>query len=132
MADQNGIPTMSTVPDHFNMHFGDQGAGGIEDSQLALVGFIPDLFGYPMCAENHGSVIRNLIQLINEYSAFLSQGIDNESIVDDFMPHIDRCTKLFKCSLNDLDSTIYTGTKAPWIGKFNLDLFHWPVFPAIN
>ena len=44
-------------------------------------------------------------------------------IVNDFMADVDRCSVHCKCSFDDRNRTVNTGTKASWLGQQNFHIF---------
>jgi len=59
----------------------------------------------------------DLGKLFHEYGATFPQPVDDVSIVDDLVPHIDGCPENFDGTLHDFDGTVNAGTKTSGIGK---------------
>ena len=122
VANEHRIPACLTVPDDLHMNLGYQGTGGIEYFQATIRPRFPHRLGNSMRAENHGGVIRHLVQFIHENSPGAGEVIDNKPVVNYFMTDIDRRTKQFKRPFDNFDGPVYTGAKSPRIGEESL---HW-------
>src|SRR3546814_6463737 len=53
-----------------------------------------------------------LVEFVDEYGALGGQAVDDEAIMDDLVPHIDRRAVLRQRPFDDLDGTIDAGTEA--------------------
>ena len=57
-----------------------------------------------MRGENYRRIgIWNLIELLDEYGAFLLEAFDDIAVVHDLVTHIDRRAEAFECLLDGLD-----------------------------
>src|SRR3546814_9231224 len=74
----------------FDMDLGDQRAGCIEYFEPHLLGLDPHRLGHAMGRKHHNGAGRRFAQLINEYGAFLTQILDDITVMYDFMSHINR------------------------------------------
>src|SRR5690606_3463492 len=61
--------------------------------------------------EDYRCVVGHLIQLLDENRALCLERVDDEPIMNDFMPHIDRRTILLDRTLHDLDRPVHAGAK---------------------
>jgi hypothetical protein len=61
-----------------------------------------------------------LFEFFNEDGALAGKVIDHETIVHNFMAHIDRGTENLQCAFYDIDSTVDTGTKTTRVGKVDI------------
>jgi hypothetical protein len=66
-----------------------------------------------MRRKDHRPIIRNLVELVDEYRAQAAEPIDDELIVDDLMAHIDRRAEPLERELDDLDCAVDSGAEAP-------------------
>jgi hypothetical protein len=62
--------------------------------------------------EDHGPVVRDFVQLVDEHGAELPQPLDDEAVVDDFVAHVDRRTEPLQRELDDLDRAVDAGAEA--------------------
>jgi hypothetical protein len=62
------------------------------------------------------STIRHFVELFDKYRAFGLQAVDDITVVDDFVPDIDRRAMLFECKLDNLDSAVNASAKTTWRG----------------
>ena len=65
-----------------------------------------------MRREHDGPVVRHLVELIDEHRAELSQPVDDEAVVDDFVADIDRRAEPLERQLDDLDRAVDARAKA--------------------
>jgi hypothetical protein len=120
MTNQHALFSSGAESSHFNMDFGHQGTGGIENLQASALGLVLYRPGDAVRTEDHDRIIWHLGQLIDEYRAACAQIIDHMTVMHDFVAHIDRATEDFQRSINDVDRPINTGTKTPWIGEYDV------------
>src|SRR5262249_37149390 len=72
---------------------------------------------YAVRAEDDGGAVGHLGELVHEHRAARAQAVDHETVVHDFVAHVDRRTERFQRALDDLDGAVDTGTKAAGIGE---------------
>jgi hypothetical protein len=65
-----------------------------------------------VCRKDDGPVVRDLVKLIDEQRAEPTQAIDDETVVDDFVAHIDGRAEPLERQLDDLDCSVDTGAEA--------------------
>ena len=95
------------VPLGFDMDFRDQRARGVEEEHLAGAGCRWDRLRHSVCREYHRRVrIRDLVQLLHKNGAFGLKVVDDESVVDDLMSHVDGRTVFLQGQLDDLDGAV--------------------------
>ena len=70
-----------------------------------------------MRRKDHRPVVRNLIQLIDEYRSHVFQPINDEPVVYDFMANVDGRSEPLERELHDLDCAIDAGAKAARCGN---------------
>ena len=70
-----------------------------------------------MRRKNHRRRIRHFIKLFDEDRTAFAQIIHDETVMHDFVTHIDRRTEHFQSALDDFNRTINTGTEATWVSK---------------
>lgn len=94
-----------------------------------MIGLLAYLLRDTVCAEYYSCTVGYLIEFFNEDCALTGKVIDHETIVHNFMAHIDRGAENLQRTLHNIDGAVNTGTKTTWIGK--LDFYcHWLVIVA--
>ncbi len=74
-----------------------------------------------MRAEDHGCAVGHFVEFIDEdRAAARRQAVDDETIVHDFVAHVDRRAERFECALDDLDRAIDAGAEAAGVGEQDL------------
>lgn len=111
MADQHHVAAGPAMPRHFEMHLGHQRAGGVEHLQPTPLGFLAHGLRDAVRAEDHRGIVGHFVEFFDEDRTTLFEVVDNEAVVHDFVPHIDRRAQRFDRTLDDLDRTVDTGTK---------------------
>ena len=106
MADEQDMPSFLDQALSLPMHLGDEGAGGIDIGQPTGLRRCRDRLGHAVCGENHRSVVRHLVQFVDEDRAERSKPFDHEAVVDDLVPHIDGRTEPLEGKLDDLDRPV--------------------------
>ena len=71
-------------------------------------------------AEDQRRPLRHLGRIVHEDRALLLERIDDVSVVDDLMAHIDRGTESLERPLDDRDRAIYAGAEATRACEENL------------
>ena len=107
MADQEDIAARATMAQHLDVHLGHQRTGCVEYFQAAFGSLAAHGLRNAMRAENDRATRRNFVEFLDENRAALAQVLDHETIVHDFMAHVDRGAQGFDRALHD---------------------YHWPVF----
>ena len=115
VTNQHALAALATEAFHLEVHLGHQGAGRIEDLETALFSFGTDFFRNTVSTENNDRSTGNISQLINKNRAALTQLVDDKFIVHHLMAHINRRTKKIESTVDDINGTIDTSTKAPWV-----------------
>ncbi len=120
VTDQNDFQPLVVMPFRFHMHLGDERAGGIKVEHSARARILRNRFGYTVGREHDRSIrIRNFIQFLDKYGPLGAQRIDNEAVVDDFVPDIYRSAILFQRQFNDLYGAVNAGAEAAGRGQQN-------------
>src|SRR3546814_6021866 len=127
MADQDHFTAFSRIELDLDMDLGDQRAGRIEDRQLALARLLTHRLRNAVRRENASRTFRHFIDFLDEHRALGAQTLDDETVMHDFMTHIDRRTQHFERTLDDLDCPIDSSPKAARMGKQNIT--QDPAFP---
>ena len=73
-----------------------------------------------MRAEDQRRACRHLAQIFHEHRALRFQVLDDELVVDDFVPHVDRGTVRTERALDDLDRAIDAGAESAGLGEKDL------------
>ena len=84
---------------------------------MAAVGFLGHRFRHAVRGEHDGRALRYLVQLMNEDCALGHKLFDDEAIMDDLVPDIDRAAEPLDRALDDLDGTVHPGAEAPRTGE---------------
>ena len=100
------------VPGGLDMHLEDQRAGGIEHEHVALLGGRRDRFGDPVCRKDHGLVgLWYVVQFFHKNGTFGLQGINDKSIVNNLMAHVDGGAIFGQSQFDDLDGPVDAGAE---------------------
>ena len=90
VSDENDLPAQLVVAGHLHVNLRDQGARRIDDEHLARPRVGRNGLGNAVCRKDHGlSRIWYLVQLFHKNGAFRPQGINNITVVYDFMTDVD-------------------------------------------
>ena len=73
-----------------------------------------------MGTEDYHHIIGNFIDFINKYRAAISQLINHKFVMNHFVPHIHRGTKLIERQINNINGTIYACTETSGVSQFNI------------
>ncbi len=101
------------------MHFRHQWAGGIEDTQPPRRRLLLHRTRDTVSAEDDDAIVGHFGQFIDKDGATLTQILDDEAIVHDFMAYIDGRTEDLEGAIDDLDGAIDASTKSTRIGEQN-------------
>ena len=112
MTDQNNGAFFPRKLEGFEMDFGDQRAGGVNDFQLARPGFIADGGRHAVGAENQHGAVRDFFNGFHENGAAAAKLLDDVSVVNNFMVHIDRRAISFQSQFDDIHGADHAGAKA--------------------
>ena len=120
-ADRLGVAVVADV-DHLGaslmvagglvMDLGHEGAGGIDGDHLAGGGLRRDGFRDAVGRKDDGAVGGAIVQLFDKDRALGLQGVNDEFVVDDLVPDIDRRAPFLDRKLDDLDGAVDAGAKA--------------------
>ena len=88
VTDQYTVMTTLARFNHFQMYFGNQRTGGIENLQVSLSLFLLDFAGNSMRTENNQRHLRDFTQLIHKHDAFLLELLYDCSIMHHAMADI--------------------------------------------
>ena len=86
-----------------DVDFGHKGAGRVHIDHLALGGGGGNGLGHTMGGKDHGAIIGAFIEFFDKHRAFVTQTINDEFIVNDFVAHIDRRAPFFDGTFDDLN-----------------------------
>ena len=113
MTDQHRLALISREADNLIMHFGHQGAGGIEDSKAFFLGVRANLFRHTMGTENHQGTPQALPSTSSTNIAPLGMQIcDNCAVMHHLVAHIYGSAIQLQCPVNDFDCPVNASTKA--------------------
>ena len=112
MADEDDVAAGLDQPLGLAMDLADQGAGRVEIIEAARLGGGRHDLGHAMGGKDHRAAVRHLVQLLDEHRAQPAQPVDDEAVMDDFVPDIDRRPEALDRQLDDLDRAIDARAKA--------------------
>ena len=119
MPDKDDVAACVVVALRAVVHLEHQRAARVEDLQVALLGVGVDMFCYPVGGEYDDRAFGNLVNLVNEYDAFLPEGIDDELVVHDLMAHVDGGGEFFESLLDYVDGTVDSGAEPAGGGEYD-------------
>ena len=94
------------------MHFEDEGTRRIESKQIEVFGRLDHAAGDSVCRKDHGlGRWRNFVQLFHKNGAFCLKGLDDVTIMDDLVTHVDWSAILGERQFDDLDRPIDPGAE---------------------
>ena len=112
MADEDDGVTPAGVADRFQVHLGDERAGGVDHVQLPACGVGPHGRGHAVRAEHHHRSCRHLIELVDEDRASLGKLRDDVPVMDNLLADIDGRAQLLQRQVHDVDGADDTGAKS--------------------
>ena len=112
MADEQDVAALLDQALGLAMNLGNQRAGRVDIGEAAILRRGRDRFGHAMSGKHDRPVVRHLVELVDEHRAEVSQAVDDEAVVDDFVPHIDRRAEALERELDDLDRPVDAGAEA--------------------
>ena len=120
MADEQDLQTLLVVPGGLDMHFEDERAGGIEHKHVALLRRRGDGFGDSVCRKDHGLVgLWYVVEFFHKNGTFSLQGINDKSVVNDLVAHIDGGAVFGQSQFDDLDGAVHAGAESARGRKVN-------------
>lgn len=111
----------------FQVDFGHQRTGGINDAQAPRRGFSADGGGNAVGRENQRRTFGNVSEIICKHCAALTEALDNMFIVDNLMPHIDWRPENLQAFFHNINGPVHPGTKPARTGK---ECIHAGIIPA--
>ena len=95
-----------------DMHLEDQRTGRVENEQVARLGGRRDRFGDAVCRKDHGLVgLWYVVQFFHKNGTFGLQGINDKSIVNDLVAHVDGGAIFGQSQFDDLDGPVDAGAE---------------------
>src|SRR3989441_9621776 len=83
VADENDRVVLARVADRLEVHLGHERARRIDNPEAPLHRLLAHLRRDPVRAEDHGRVVRHLVQLVHEDGALGAELFDNVAVMDD-------------------------------------------------
>ena len=117
MPDHDDPKSFAVHARHLVVHFGDQRAGGVENTQATLFRLFPHGLGDAVRAENDGASGGHIVKFIDEDGPFGAQVVANELVMHDLVPHINRSAEFFDGAFDNGDGAFDAGTESAGIGK---------------
>src|SRR5438270_699394 len=106
MADEQDVASLLDQPLGLPVHLGNQRAGCIHVGQAARLGGRRHRLGHAVGREDHRPVVGDFVELVDEHRAERAQAVDDKTVVNDLVTHIDRRTEPLERELDDLDRAI--------------------------
>jgi hypothetical protein len=104
----------------FRMDLRHERARRIEDGEPSRGGFRTDGLGNSVRGEDDRAAGRHFVEPLDEHRPLRFQIVDDEAVVDDLVPDVDRCAELRERLLDDCDRAIHTRTEAARIREKHL------------
>ena len=99
------------------MHFGDERAGGVNDTQILTLGIFPDAGCHAVGTENDGGTMGDFREFFDEYGSLVAQRRHHVTVVDDLLADIDGLVIDLQGTFNHFDGTLYPGAKPSRFGQ---------------
>ncbi len=112
MSDEDDGALLARKLQRFEMYFGHQRAGCVDDLQRARFGFVSNRRWHAVRAENQYGAVRHILDGLHENGAAAAQLLDHVGVVHDLMVHVDRRTVSFQRQLHDVDRADHTRAEA--------------------
>ena len=117
MANQQHMALVFCMSPCFHMNLGHQRAGGVYSDHIPPIRLLDNSAGNPVGREYNRRPFGNLIKFLDENRTHTRQPVDNCTVVNDFVAHIDWRAEFLQRDLDDADRTIDAGTKAARRGQ---------------
>ena len=112
MADEDDVAPRRDQSLRLAMDLRYQRTGRVEIVEAAVLRGGGHRFGHAMRREDHGRAVGHLVQLLDEHRALRAQAVDDEAVVDDLVPDINRRAVLLDREFDNADGTVDAGAKA--------------------
>ncbi len=112
VADQNQGAAFARKLQSFQMDFGHQGTGRVDDAQIPLFGFYANLGRDAVSAEDQDGTYRNFFDGFDEDGAAATQLVNDVAVMHDFVMDVDRISVGFERQLDDVDGAHDSGAEA--------------------
>src|ERR1700722_8378318 len=119
VTDQHDIPARLGMSRYFDMNFRHQRTRCVKHPQMPCGGLFAHRLGNAMRAENNGGTVGHFVEFVDEHGAARPKSVDDETIVYDFVTHIDRRTERFQRALDDLDRAVDAGAESTGVGEYD-------------
>jgi hypothetical protein len=120
VADEQDLQAFLVVAGGLDVHLEHQRAGGIEDEHIAGLGRGRHGLGDPVCRKDHGLVgLWYVVQLFHKNGTFSPQGINDKSVVNDLMAHVDGSAIFGQSQFDDLNGSVHAGAESARGRKVN-------------
>lgn len=120
VADEDALASVAAVAHDFQVHFGDQRAGGVEYFQASAGGFVLYGLGYAVGAEDHQLVVWHFMQFVDKDRPAVAEVVDDEFVVDDFVAYVDGGAEYVEGAVYDFYGAVYAGTEASGVSESDL------------
>ena len=117
VADQDHAAVLARVALDFEMHLGDQRAGGVDDAESPGARALPFAGRDAVRAEDHALALGHFAEVFDEDRAFLLERLEHEAVVHDLMAHVERTAVSAQRTAHGLDRTVDAGAKAARLGQ---------------
>src|SRR4051794_37621124 len=113
VADEQDVPAFLYQPLSLAMDLGYEWAGGVDIGEPARLRGGGHRLRNAMRRKDYRPIVGNFVELVDEHRTEISQPVNHEAVVDDFVAYVDRRTEAFERKLNDLDRPVDAGAEAP-------------------
>ena len=114
---QDDRVALARVADGLQVHLGHEGARGVDHPQAPPLRLVAHRRRDAVGAEDHGGVVRHLVQLVHEVGALGAQRLHDVPVVDDLLAHVHRRRADLQGQLDDVDGAVHARAEAAGAGK---------------
>ena len=106
MADEEDVAAGLDELLRLAMNLRHERAGRVEEFEAAADRLVRHRLGHAVRGEDDGNAVRNRVQFVDEHRAHHAQAVDDELVVDDFVPDVDGRAVLFQRQFDDADRAV--------------------------
>ena len=117
LADDDDFGAVFFQPGNLPVYFGYQRTGSVKNRQAAAFGFFGNVPSDPVCRKHDRTPVGNLCQFVNEDGALGAKIFNHKLVVDNLVPHENRCPVLFQRLFNNTDRPPYAGAETARFGE---------------
>lgn len=132
VSHEHDVAALLDQPLGLPVHLGDERAGGVHVHHLPRLGGVRHAFGHAVRRKDHRHAFGHLVQLLDEHGALSAQPVDDETVVDDLVAHVDGRPPFLQCDLDDADGAVDASAESARAGhqhahralQFGIDIGH--------